>query len=233
MNRKTLLCFTTFNKLEVTRECMEYACELGYDILVIDDCSTDGTQAYLTTIGVEFISKRERLGLTDSWNRAYAYFKASDYDYMVLCNNDVLIPSGAVENLISPYPLTVPMTTNEGAGYACKAQDVRKYWPNLVSQYKGIQDIQDRLSVKYKFQRADCWTGFCMCMSRDIIEFERSDGNLFDPAKINVGNDDDLASRVEAYLSVGSFVYHYKGVSFDGRIAGRDDLGWLQNRNLG
>lgn len=214
---------------------MEYALDLPYDILVIDDKSTDGTVKYLCDIGVECIVKNKRRGLTDSWNMAYKYFKSHDYDYMVLCNNDVLIPRGAIDGMLSDYPLVVPMCNESGAGYACKEQSVIKYMhlnkngiidmtarsnnPNNVSKH------QDALSsIKKSFKIAKCWTGFCMCFSRSIMDYELSDGNLFDSKNVNVGNDDDLAKRVKAYIALGSFVYHFKGKSFNGKIAGRNKL---------
>lgn len=209
----------------MTRKCLEQACDLGYDILVIDDHSTDQTAEYLWQIKVEAMFKAERRGLTDSWNMAYKHFKASDYTHLVLCNNDVIIPEGAIENMLSDYPLVVPMTSYEGAGYMCKKQaidfhvDVRNFDPIQAADTHKIQNILSR-----GFKQCTAWTGFCMCLSRGIIEFCREDGNLFDPENINVGNDDDLAKRVPAMLATGSYIWHYKGASFNKQIAGRDNL---------
>jgi hypothetical protein len=61
-------------------------------------------------------------------------------------------------------------------------------------------------------------------MTRQIIDYEREDGNLFNPANVNTGNDDDLARRVPCHLALGSFVYHTKGASFGRKIADRNDL---------
>lgn len=229
MKNKVLLCFTTYNQLDMTRKCLEQAMELGFDILVIDDCSTDGTQEYLCQIRVNAILKNERKGLTDSWNRAYKYFKSSDYCYMVLSNNDVIIPVGAVEGMLSEYPLVVPMCNFDGAGYACKEQaidfhiDVRNYDPVQADDADKIQNILSK-----GFKPAKCWTGFCMCMSCEIKYWEREDGNLFDTKNINVGNDDDLAKRINAYsstyIALGAFVYHYKGTSFNKQISDRNNL---------
>lgn len=233
MNYKPLLVFTTFNQLDMTRKCLEYAQDLGYDILVIDDNSTDGTQEYLSQIKVETLLKSERKGLTDSWNWAYKYWKMSkEYSHLVLCNNDVLIPSWAIEGLMSDFALTVPMCNESGAGYACKDQGVELYYQtrnNKLNQ-EDPMSVQWIQSWIYDFCNNEpqipikCWTGFCMCLSRIIIDVEREDGNLFNPANINTGNDDDLAKRVRAYIALGSFVYHFKGVSFNGKIAGRNDL---------
>lgn len=239
MKDKVLLAFTTFNQLEVTKQCMEYACDLGFDILVIDDCSTDGTQEYLSQIKVNAILKDERKGLTDSWNRAYAYWKGSDYSHLVLSNNDVLIPVGAIENMLSDYPLVVPMCNESGAGYACKDQaypyeaivysgddtetgEEERY---IIEDPKNTELVQGGLwDRKEDFKLIKCWTGFCMCFSRAIIEHELHDGNLFNPKFLNVGNDDDLARRLKARLALGSYVFHLKGMSFNKQITGRNDL---------
>jgi glycosyltransferase involved in cell wall biosynthesis len=216
---KPLIAVTTYNKIEMTKESAEWFQDLGHDLLYIDDCSTDGTQEYLNQIRVLGFMKDKRMGLTHSWNFAYKYWKNSKvHSHLILCNNDVLIPKGAVENLMSEhYPLTVPLCNTRGAGYACKGQKAGDY---SVSHLQKLQDKSFRDFDKLEV----CWTGFCMCFSRGIVSFEREDGNLFDPRNINVGNDDDLASRVTAHLALGSFVYHYKGVSFDGKIAGRNEI---------
>ena len=67
-------------------------------------------------------------------------------------------------------------------------------------------------------------------MSKEIIEFEYSKDILFNPDKINVGNEDELNDRLlktGAYslLCKRSFVYHFKGISFLGDLDdGRNDL---------
>ena len=216
MRDKVLIVVTTYNKVGMTRKCMEYLQEFDHDIMVIDDHSTDGTPYYLTQIKVECMVKNERRGLTDSWNWAYKYFKVSNYSHAILMNNDVLVPKGTIEGMLSYYPLVVPSCNYDGAGYACKYQGI----DNLTEQ--NLQLIQD--NNPKKFSGVKEWTGFCMCFSRGIFEYELPDGNLFKPENINVGNDDDLARRVKAYVALGSFVYHFKGVSFDGKITGRNKI---------
>lgn len=216
---------TTYNHLGITRKCMEYLQDLPYGILVIDDNSKDGTQEYLSQIRVSAYCKEKRKGLTDSWNWAYKQFKSSNYSHLILMNNDVLVPKMCIENMLSDYTLVVPMTTFEGAGYMAKDQcidyHVDLFGIDSIKAY-NTQKVQDKLVRSFKPVRS--WTGFMMCLSRDIEQYEREDGNLFDPANVNVGNDDDLAKRVQAYLALGSYVYHYKGISFEGKIAGRDKI---------
>lgn len=229
---KVLIAVTTYNQLEMTKKCLSYLEKLGHDILVIDDCSTDGTPSKLfNRYGVkafDLYPKDERKGLTDSWNIAYDIFKDSDFTHLILMNNDVLIPKGAIENMLSDYPLVVPRTNPKGAGYACKGQAIEGSVLNYEADAENpdnMQKIQDFMGFTgIYFNKASCWTGFCMCFSRKIIEYEREDGNLFDHSRINVGNDDDLASRVPCQIALGSFVYHFKGKSFNNQITGRNDL---------
>jgi glycosyltransferase involved in cell wall biosynthesis len=224
-----LIVVTTYNHVNMTRSCLEFLQGLGFDIFVIDDCSVDNTREYLAQIQVQCYCKDKRKGLTDSWNWAYKYWKmSSEYTHLILMNNDVLVFEGCIENLMSDYALTVPMCNEEGAGYACKEQSILKRgtWMIDTNLNNKVNVIQNALILPddVGFEPIKCWTGFMMCMNRDIIKFELDNECMFYPRNINVGNDDDLASRVQAYIALGSFVYHYKGVSFDGKIAGRNEL---------
>ena len=222
---KVLIALTTYNHVEITRKCMEYAMDLPHDIIVVDDCSTDGTLQYLAELKVSVITKKKRLGLTDSWNRAYKHFKGSDYTHLILSNNDVLFPVGAIEAMVSDRLLTTPMCNYSGAGYVNKGQAIDFYhdlrWIDPI-QAANVQRVQDDIKGEPEFRRIAGWTGFCMCMSRGIIDKEYPGGNLFNPTNINVGNDDDINQRVGCYIATRSFVYHYKGVSFDGKMRRKD-----------
>ncbi len=221
-----LIAVTTYNQVAMTHKCLDAVEKLGYDILIIDDCSTEKLGVWMYYKLLTPIIKKERKGLTDGWNLAYKRWKLSEtYSHLILMNNDVIVPKDCIENMLSDHPLVVPMTSYNGAGYASKDQaidyhvDVRHFDPVKSIDAQNIQDL-----CKREFKTIRSWTGFMMCMSRGIIEYERDDGNLFDPKNINVGNDDDLAKRVQAHIALGSFVYHYKGVSFFGRIAGRNEI---------
>ena len=219
---KTLLAITTFNQVAMTRECIEYLQKHNVrtpDIIIVDDCSTDGTLDYIKDF--RHITKTNRAGLTDSWNRVYKHFKKCyGYEYLIISNNDVLFPVGSIDGLKSKHPLTVPMTNKKGAGLTRKDQDVSNFF--RIDVYPEVPELAHRVQSQLDkaFAPIKWWTGFCMCFSRDIIEYERPDGNLFDPANINVGNDDDIAGRVKTYIALGSFVYHYKGISFDSKRIG-------------
>ena len=62
----------------------------------------------------------------------------------------------------------------------------------------------------------DKFNGFFFAMSRDINTCAYNDKNLFNPKKINVQQESDLQGRLHQKPAVclGSFIYHFKGVSF-------------------
>ena len=93
----------------------------------------------------EDITKDKGMGLTDSWNRAFVEFKNrwfvndvgmdDNYDYLILSNNDVLVPKGAVTEIKKtfskwPFSLIVPMSTEYGAGHN-RQQGIEYYYPKF------------------------------------------------------------------------------------------------------
>jgi len=142
MSYNPLIAVTTYNKLSMTKKTSEWFCDLGYDLLYIDDFSIDGTQEYISQIKVDAILKNKRRGLTDSWNRAYAYFKTSEHTHLIICNNDLLIPRGAIENMLSNHPLVVPVCNEQGAGYACKEQSIKKNRGGFAFDVNAEENVQ-------------------------------------------------------------------------------------------
>ena len=141
---KTLLVITTYNQSEYTKLCFDSIknIEDDVDVLVIDDCSTDDTIELCKEYNHEVIVKETGLGVTDSWNRGYYEFKQrwiydesgqdDNYDYLILANNDILIPRGAVTELKKtfykwPFSMVVPTSTTLGVGHN-REQSIENYY---------------------------------------------------------------------------------------------------------
>lgn len=214
----TLIAITTYNQIQFTVRCLYsiLRAEVCADVVVFDDASTDGTD---TIPGYKVITKPEGRGLTDSWNMAYRYFKNNGYEYFFLFNNDIIVPKGAIENMtavLKDHAIVVPLTSKRGArGF----QNVNSYHvvpnPEKPENYQKVQDsLFDKNPVPLK-----SFNGFAFAMNRNIIRYELPDGNLFDPANINVGNEDDLNARIvkaggKAALCTKAFIYHFKDSTF-------------------
>ena len=138
---KILLVITTYNQSEYTKLCFDSLKKLDedVDVLVIDDCSTDDTLLLCKEYYHEVIAKKEGKGLTHSWNLGYEEFKNrwgvhgehDNYDYLILANNDILIPSSAISELENtfekwPFSLIVPLSTSLGVGHN-QQQSIEKY----------------------------------------------------------------------------------------------------------
>ena len=236
---KTLVVLTTYNQSDITRSCLDSLKLISdnHDVLIVDDASTDNTIELCLEYGVNYISKEVGKGLTDSWNLAYQYFKDNDYKYFVIANNDILIPNMALSEMIDvldkwPCSLVVPMSTQLGAGHN-QEQIIDKWYGqndyDITENYQRVQDLL--LAIKesetnsnnlYKFDpvRMKMFNGFFFMMNKNICQYERTDGNLFDPAFINVKNEDEfnwsnlIPNNDYAMLCKTAFVFHFKGMSF-------------------
>jgi len=84
------------------------------------------------------------------------------------------------------------------------------------------------------------FNGFFFMMSKDICQYEREDGNLFDPAFLNTKNEDEfnwcnlIPNDDYPFLCKTAFIFHWKGVSTFKIIKdyGRksNNTNWLKDR---
>ena len=209
-NSKILFVITTWNQSEYTKICLDSLKEIKekHDVLVIDDASTDNTIELCKDYGVKFISKDKGMGLTDSWNRAYKHFVKNNYDYFVIANNDIIVPSGALgelKNTLDKWPssLVVPMSTEKGSGHN-RNQIIDNWWGSqaVYKDFNRVKDVQDMiLNQKEKLKnennlymldpvRQKMFNGFFFMMNKNICQYELDDGNLFDPQFLNTKNED-------------------------------------------
>tara|TARA_R110001583_G_scaffold43557_2_gene138624 strand:- start:8224 stop:9009 length:786 start_codon:yes stop_codon:yes gene_type:complete len=238
-SKKILFAITTFNQSNITRLCLDSLKLITdeYDVIIVDDASTDDTIRLCVEHNIKYITKETGLGLTDSWNKAYQYFKDNGYGYLIIANNDILVPDKALTEMANvldywPCSLVVPMSTIKGSGHNV-VQAIDNYYgtneydnpDNYGMVQKHLFDIISRETKSnnlYKFDpiRMKHFNGFFFMMSRDICQYEREDGNLFDPKFINVKNEDEfnwanlIPNNDFPMLCKTAFVFHWKGVSF-------------------
>ena len=253
---KTLLVITTYNQSEYTKLCFESLKKIDddIDVLVIDDCSTDDTVDLCNTYGYEVITKDEGEGLTHSWNLGYDRFKKDGYEYFIIANNDILIPNGAISELEDtfekwPFSLIVPTSTTLGVGHNAQFQSIELFFNGLAptcNNPDNYQDTQDKiLDIKsniidnnnlYQLDplRMKMFNGFFFMMNRNIIKYEHSDTELFEPKYIMTKNEDIfnwgklIPNNDFAAICKTSFVFHYKGVTTKGDLRNNDK--WRETR---
>jgi len=90
-----------FNQRHYTQRCLESLRETTGEcarVFVVDNGSTDGTGDYLATLNwLTVISNQRNLGCAAAWNQGVS---AGDAPWVVILNNDVILPRGWLEGLL-------------------------------------------------------------------------------------------------------------------------------------
>jgi len=219
-----LLVLTTAGRLKWLREAIATlrAPLEELDVLVIDDGSSSevGIEAFCKEKGLKLITKPKAFGVTDSWNRAYTFFKQKGYKACIISNDDVRFPQDCWRGLAwgvykRGYHLLVPLSNAPGDGKGQRIQRFLKIKPNA----KNADQIQEALFKRYhgKKKWASCgyFNGFCFAFGSSIEKFKFSKKFLFDPKRKNRGNEIDLVKRMKVHngrigISMISYVFHWK-----------------------
>lgn len=217
---KTLVAITTFNHCEYTRLCLDTLKGIPQDVKVFDDCSTDGTGALCQKYGVQFISNTRPQGLTSLWNRAFSEFVDRGYQNLVITNNDVLFPRGAINLLehdleLHPYlGILTRMDDSRMAGHQAVEQ-ITGLSRDVVNQPDKFQEVQNHLLTLDLPPVSIRWIyGFCFGLSRKVLPYAYSHTTLVDPKLINTGQENYLSRKIPSkMLCRRVFAYHFKGVT--------------------
>ena len=232
----TLLVVTTCNHIDVTMRMVESLeqTEDDYDLLFVDDMSSDGTPEFLAQRGYRVLSSLEPSGVTKMWNTAYALAKEAGYRYVILANNDLLIPDGAIDSLrragTCGYDVVGPMTTKDGAGHNPSQDLERVYGTTMalkqhISEPANAQNIQrmlashpDRLIVSRRSRKRALFNGFFFQLNMQTIpKFEFAPNQLFDPSNVVIGQEDDLGKRggpqLRSMVYYNAFIFHFKSIT--------------------
>ncbi len=225
-NQFISIVILTHNQIEYTKKCIEsiYKCTKGpFELIVVDNGSTDGTVAYLETeVGgyrteVRIIKNEENLGFAAGNNQGMAAAKG---DYILLMNNDIVVTSGWLERLVScaergpRIGIVGPMSN-----YVSGPQLVKNVTYN-ITELDGLDDFADGFSKKYagKTERILRVVGFCMLIKRSVInKIGGMDG------RYGLGNfeDDDFSLRAtlagfESWIAEDCFLHHFGNRTFMG-----------------
>lgn len=99
---KVLAAVVTYNRLELLKRCIDHLKKQTYlpDIVIINNSSTDGTEAFLQEAGINYITQ-ENLGSSGGWHRAIAEALEKNYDYIWLMDDDGFPDSNALQILLN------------------------------------------------------------------------------------------------------------------------------------
>jgi N-acetylglucosaminyl-diphospho-decaprenol L-rhamnosyltransferase len=93
--------FATLNCLDYTRQCVDSLERSGTPldrIVVVDNCSTDGTQDYLSHKGLgKVVFNKQNLSCGAAWNQGIFGFQT---EWTIVMNNDIVVAKDFAEKLI-------------------------------------------------------------------------------------------------------------------------------------
>lgn len=207
------------NQVEYTLNCLLSIAVLKdpveYEIIVIDDASTDPTQGLLKKIDhLKYIQNNTNLGFLASCNKAA---KRATGEYLVFLNNDTRVRQGWLENLLGTFT-SIPNTGLSGSklifpnGKMQEAGGV--IWADGSAMNFGREDDPENYLYNY-VREVDYVSGASIMIPRTLWEVLEGFDPQYQPAYYE---DVDLAFRVrqagyKVIYQPFSQVTHYEGIS--------------------
>jgi GT2 family glycosyltransferase len=98
--KKIAIVLLTYDCLESTKKTIDSIRSFhDYQIFVVDNSSTDGTQEWLKAQGIKFVSKK--MSVTKAQNEGIRMaLAAGAFDYFMILNNDVILSSTYLDVLV-------------------------------------------------------------------------------------------------------------------------------------
>jgi len=208
-----------FNQIEFTWRCLKSVSETGslypFEIIVVDDCSSDDTSKILSKIqGIKIIHNDKNTGFIRSCNKGAKHSRGS---YLVFLNNDIQVLPGWLDELINTFE------RDNDAGIV----GAKLLYPDGKLQEAGGVIFQNGMGLNYgKFddpfkpeynylREVDYCSGSCI-MIPSMLFFQLG---MFDERYINgYYEDTDLAFSVrkmgkKVFYQPMSRVIHFEGIT--------------------
>lgn len=164
-----------WNKLELTVQCLTalaaVTTESSYEVIVVDNHSTDGTTEYLSSLSgdVQIIRNQDNLGFAKACNQGA---RAARGKYLVFLNNDTIPLKGWLKALVGEvegYPevgivgskLLYPDGTVQHAGVVLNRSDGLPY-----HIYKGFSGDSPAVNHRREYQVV---TGACLLIRQSLF----------------------------------------------------------------
>lgn len=215
-----------FNQIELTKQCLthlvEVTTEISYEVVIVDNNSSDGTREFLESLGgdVQIIRNDSNLGFAKACNQGARTAKGK---YLVFLNNDTIPQEGWLR------PLVEEADTNADVAVVGS----KLLYPNNTIQHAGVVFCRRGLVPYHIFsgsagnlpaanrrRELQAVTAACMLVKRD--SFNKFEG--FDEGFVNGFEDVDFCLKVRR--SGEKIVYQPQSVLYhlEHQTAGRKDI---------
>nr|WP_268893102.1 glycosyltransferase family 2 protein [Paenibacillus lutrae] len=201
----------THNQIYLTYLCLESIrrhTSVPYEIIVVDNGSTDRTVKYLLgQPDLNLIQNATNLGFAKGCNQGYA---AATGDTILFLNNDTIVTPGWLTRMLSAlYSDDTIGMVGPVSNYVSGRQQI----PVSYQDFSEAEAFSIQHAARYEGKRLDerRVVGFCMLIKREVL----AEVGVFDE-QYGLGNyeDDDLCLRVinngyRIQIIYDSFIHHF------------------------
>ncbi|MGA9342711.1 MAG: glycosyltransferase [Rhodanobacteraceae bacterium] len=208
-----------FNQIAYTTACLRSlaanAGDVTFEVIVVDDASTDGTARRLAAVaGVRVLRNVENLGFVGSCNAGAA---AARGDFVLFLNNDTVVTTGWLESLLRCFA-EEPDCGLVGAKLVYPDGRLQEAGGIVFDDGSGWNygRFSDPLDPRFNFRReVDYCSGAAIMLRRGLFERLGGFDARYTPAYYE---DTDLAFQVRAaglkvYCEPAATVVHFEGVT--------------------
>jgi O-antigen biosynthesis protein len=212
-----------YNKLEYTLNCLNSICEYtegNYEVIVVDDCSTDETPRILSKVkNIRFIRNNKNSGFIDSCNHGA---ETSRGNHILFLNNDTLV----TENWLPPLLETLIKEDVGAAGSKFIYPDNvlqeagSIVWNDGSALGYGRGDNSDKPEYNY-VREVDYCSGACLVAKRELFEKIGGFDQRFKPGYYE---DTDLCFSIrdlgyKVIYQPNSVIIHFEGITCGTEVA--------------
>jgi GT2 family glycosyltransferase len=215
---KTSIIILAHNQLDLTKRCIEsirrHTTE-EYELIVVDNGSTDGTKDYLRNQDdVLAVLNKKNEGFPKGCNQGAA---VSSGDFLLFLNNDTVVTPGWLGKMLKVF------IEKENVGLVGPVSNyVSGYFQRISVDYKDTEDDLERFAERHArinsglVREVYRLAGFCLLAKKSVLDHV----GLFDE-RFGIGTyeDDDLCLRVseagyKLYVALDVFIHHEGHATF-------------------
>jgi GT2 family glycosyltransferase/tetratricopeptide (TPR) repeat protein len=209
------------NHVEVTRVCLESlraSTAVPYELIVVDNGSSDGTMEYLNVFAREGRGPVQMVLIRNEANRGFAAgvnqgLQHARGEHVVLLNNDTVLSPGWLEGLLAvlgredcqPVGMVGPVSNEVPAP--------QRVEPSYGRDLRGLSEFAAarQAACRGAVLEVERLSGFCVLIPRRVLERV---GLLDEQFGLGFFEDDDLGVRVRRagfrmWVALDTFVHHW------------------------